>query len=542
MFNSQYYPTPENVISLMLQDENLQDKNILEPSAGAGHIVKACKQRGGNVIACENDAELKKLLSTHCTILKDDFLQVTAAEISHIHYIIMNPPFNADERHILHAYEIAPAGCKIIALCNLQTVLNPHNFSQRERLKNIIDTSGHYEDLGQAFTQAERKTGAEIALVKLLKPGAEYSTEFEGFFMEEEPEQQEGAQAGLMSYNMVRDLVHRYIEAVKIYDQQLDTAVRLNTIIAPFHNESLGFQCTKEGYQQNRGQFKKDLQKSAWQYIFLKMDLTKIATQGLKADINKFVETQSAIPFTMKNIFRMLEIVIGTTGQRMDKAIIEVFDRLTTHYHENRHNVEGWKTNSHYLLGQKFILPRMCPVDKFSNGPHLTNNYGGYFDLMEDLIKAICFVTGDNYEHHISLSTFTRYRYKLKMANGTYIDGYNNCFSDYGRAAARKKELGEDVEIEDSLPVYGELFEWTYFNVRAYKKGTMHFEFKSEELWARINQRIAKIKGYPLFEHTQREAEKKRKEEAARASSASANQGPAEILFTFKKRATAAAN
>lgn len=31
---------------------------------------------------------------------------------------------------------------------------------------------------------------------------------------------------------------------------------------------------------------------------------------------------------------------------------------------------------------------------------------------------------------------------------------------------------------------------------------TGHFEFKDAEVWARFNQHIARIKGYPLFEET----------------------------------------
>ena len=40
--------------------------------------------------------------------------------------------------------------------------------------------------------------------------------------------------------------------------------------------------------------------------------------------INKFNNKSIAI---MRNIYKMLEIVRGTAAQRMDKAIIEVFDR-----------------------------------------------------------------------------------------------------------------------------------------------------------------------------------------------------------------------
>ena len=108
--------------------------------------------------------------------------------------------------------------------------------------------------------------------------------------------------------------------------------------------------------------FKKDLQKAGWNFIFSQLNMEKYSTSALKEDINKFVEQQEQIPLTMRNIYRMLEIVVGTTGQRMDKAINQVFDKVTMHYHENRHNVEGWKTNSHYLLNRRFIMPNITSV------------------------------------------------------------------------------------------------------------------------------------------------------------------------------------
>ena len=83
----------------------------------------------------------------------------------------------------------------------------------------------------------------------------------------------------------------------------------------------------------------------------------KYMTQSLRTEINTIVEQQKKVPFTMTNIFRMVQMVVGTHGNRMDKVIVEVAERLTKHYHENRYQVEGWKTNSHFMVGKKFILP-----------------------------------------------------------------------------------------------------------------------------------------------------------------------------------------
>ncbi|MES5169433.1 class I SAM-dependent methyltransferase [Prevotella melaninogenica] len=121
--NQDFYPTPEEVINTMMMGENFIGKTILEPSAGKGNIVDWLKANGaGKVIACEKDKNLQKLLTGKCEILADDFLSVTAEQVSHVDYIVMNPPFSDGIRHILHAFEIAPAGCVIIALCNSHSV------------------------------------------------------------------------------------------------------------------------------------------------------------------------------------------------------------------------------------------------------------------------------------------------------------------------------------------------------------------------------------------------------------------------------------
>ena len=41
-------------------------------------------------------------------------------QISHIDFIVMNPPFSNADKHILHALKLHRAGCKIIALYVMQ--------------------------------------------------------------------------------------------------------------------------------------------------------------------------------------------------------------------------------------------------------------------------------------------------------------------------------------------------------------------------------------------------------------------------------------
>lgn len=463
MFGPDFYPTPEDVIIKMLQGYDVSGKTILEPSAGKGNIVDYLKREGAEVIACENNTDLLKILTGKCKILRGDFLKVTKEEISHINAIVMNPPFSTDKKHILHAWEIAPDGCTIIALCNNSQFKYTHS----DDLGNVIESYGSRIVLQNSFSQAERKTNVEVALIKLQKPAADYETEFNGFFMEEEPTGN-GA-AGIMGYDAIQDLVSRYVTSVKIFDEQMETARRLNDLTEEYFyirqerdKPAICLEITAKGLPIKRIEFKKEMQRAGWNWIFEKMNLKKYATRGMKEDINKFIEQQHHIPFTMKNIYQMLNIIVGTQGQQIDKAILEVFDKVTMHYDDNRHHVEGWKTNSHYLLGMKFIFPYMVDSynwswNKYKIGPSSSSNY----EMIEDLQRAICYITGKNYDKLKSLYSFLR---------------------------------------ENEIP-YGKWATWNYFEIRGYKKGTMHFKFKDEEVWAMFNARVAKLKGYPLFEH-----------------------------------------
>lgn len=488
IFGFDFYPTPTNVGEDMISGEDLQGKVVLEPSAGAGHLVAVLKGAGADVIACEIDADLRRILQTKCKVIGEDFLKITSDQVSHVDYIVMNPPFTYADEHILHAYDIAPPGCRIISLSNVQTVKNPYS-ERRSRLIEIINTHGQWSEMGKVFSNALRETEVEVALIRLQKPSENAEDEFSGFFIEEDAETQS---VGLIQYNVVRELVNRYVGALKIFDRQLQTAVELEDMAGTFFNTaSIGFRVTKGDAPFTRNDYKKELQKAGWLWIFAQFDLKKYVTKGVEEDINKFVEKQQDIPFTMRNIYHMLHIVVATAGQRMDKAMLEVFEDLTIHTHENRHNVEGWQTNSHYLINKRFILGN------------------GSTQKLEDLVKALCYLTGRNYDHFIDYRQLLQYRYKLRDKDGNYIPKYSErsdikiCGHEYQLSElqeAQKKRPGSTIEDANLETTYGKWFDWTFFRVKRFMKGTIHCEFKDDQVWHLFNQRISKLKGYPLYE------------------------------------------
>ena len=119
----------------------------------------------------------------------------------------MNPPFSCDEKHILHAWNIAPDGCHVISLCNANTIENP-TYKVRAELKTIVEAYGTYQNIGNAFSGSERSTDAQIGLIRMFKPSEQASNEFEGFFLDEDEE--EVQENGIMQYDFIRDLVNRY--------------------------------------------------------------------------------------------------------------------------------------------------------------------------------------------------------------------------------------------------------------------------------------------------------------------------------------------
>ena len=452
MINKDFYPTPLEVINDMIFGLDVYNKEVLEPSAGSGNIVDVLNDLGANVSACEIEPKLRNILQNKCDLIGDDFLKLTKEDCSHFNFIIMNPPFSADETHIIHAWNVAPSGCEIIALCNNNTLSNTYSRSRKE-LMSIINNYGQSKNLGNVFSEAERETDVEIGMVRLFKPMTE-SDDFSMFFETEDSDISSSVE-GIMPYNAIRDIVQRVVGAMKIYDTQMEQAILMNNTIGLIGGmKDISFVMKNEDKQYNRETFRREVQKNAWSWVFRKMNMDKYMTSGVKEQINKFIVQQKNIPFTMKNIYQMIDFIVQTYPNQIDKSIEEVFDKMTTHYHDNRFNVEGWKTNSHYILNEKFIFPSIV------NGDYGTFrvNYGSRsMDLVNDLLRVLCYLNGKDYD---------------------------KCDKFYD---AVKKDYQSNT-----------WYNWEFFEIKFFKKGTMHFKFKNKDVWAVFNQNVARIKGFQL--------------------------------------------
>ena len=455
MFHSEFYPTPPEVIQMMNLD--CKNKVILEPHAGKGNIVDYCLFNGAKeVLSIEINKDLQQIVKQKSTLIGEDFFECKPEEISHIHAIYMNPPFSNADRHILHAWEIAPDGCEIVSLCNITTITN-----QNRRLSVLINQYGVSENLGDCFTEAERTTGVEVGLIRLHKPIRSKDFEFDGFFMEEDEEEMQGE--GIMQYNEVRALVNRYVGTMKLFDSMKESVDLVNGMLKPIGMSGINLSISHDKDITSKEQFSKIIQKRSWNHIFAKMNMDKYVTSGVMKDINKFVETQEKVPFTMKNIYRMLQIIVGTRQETFNRALEEAIDNFTRHTHENRFGVEGWKTNSGFMLNKKFICEGMMETMSFMGFNIRYNSYSG--QKIDDLVKVLCNITARNYNEIGAI--------------------YN-----FGRDSNHTRP-----KIEPNT-----WYEWGFFEIKMFKKGTMHIKFKDLNDWYLLNKAYGELKGFTLHE------------------------------------------
>ena len=149
---------------------------------------------------------------------------------------------------------------------------------------------------------------------------------------------------------------------------------------------------------------------------------------------------------------------------RTRKAIMEAFDKICSLSAENSTAGETWKTNANYMVNKRFIVDWMTRNDYSWEKEKLSVRYSGSgnVDIIEDVHKALCYLTGKNFDDTETLN----------------------------QAVDRLK------------PDWGKWFEWGFFKCIGYKKGTMHFEFLDEDVWYKFNYEVAKQRGWALPKKT----------------------------------------
>lgn len=458
MITSDFYPTPLHVAQKMIAGiDGILGMYILDPSAGKGDILDAISKlrrygRAENMYAIEINPELRAILSDkHYRVIDFDFLEYDGSGLFDL--IIMNPPFDEGAKHLLKAWDISK-GALIKCLLNAETIRNPYS-AERKRLAALIEAHGSVEFLGQCFKEAERPTEVEVVLVTLQNK--EGRAAFQMKYETAKPMDFDFEQMGqnpLAPHDIFESYEGQFKAAVSAFESLLIAQQKLEFYAKGLMGspDKLNDMVTKAlvpNPTRSYNNFISALSQEAWGNIFQKTKLAQVTTSRVSQEIETMQRQQGAMAFTAKNMDALFYTLALSRANIMTECICDAFDELTKYYPENREQVEGWKTNAAYKVGKRFILPNMVSYD------HL--DYSRIRKL-DDLDKAMCFVAGRKFEEILTIG-----------------DTYRN----YSMA-----------KRSSNLP-YGELLASTFFKVRLYKKGTMHFEFRDEFLRQEFNRIVA---------------------------------------------------
>lgn len=528
--NSEFYPTPESLVDRMLEGVKLEKcKTILEPSAGKGDILRAIARKSAcgygrlgelelDVDCIEIDPYLREILKynfsgeredalrhrkyelensraydreTHKYFykspaeeqevinIKDELLSFFRDGIHVVHddfltyqpfktydLIIMNPPFSNGDKHLLKALDMQAKGGQIICLLNAETLHNPYTETRRELVRRLHEVGAQIEFLENAFVAAERRTGVEVALIKVaIEQSVEESDIFNHFRKAEEVED---------FFETAKELeVTDYIRAaINLFNVEVKSGIELirqYRALVPYMTHEFGKKdsspilrltdSTNRGYDSvSINSYLKAVRLKYWKTLLSNPKFTGKLTSKLQEEYRAKVNALKDYDFTEFNISVLAAEMNAQIKRGIEEEIIRMFDRLTeehAYYPEctkNKHLYNGWKTNlAHKINSKKVIIPS-CDVFGWSGNPQPYRAR----EVLEDIERILNFLDG-GMTREVNLWNTLQYYF--------------------------------DRGITKNVPL-------KYFTATFYKKGTVHLVFNCPELIERFNIYAAQQKNW----------------------------------------------
>lgn len=417
MIDNQFYPTPPDLADrAWALFRNRRFKRVLEPEAGSGALLERMPNKyeyRRNFDCLEIDMRHHpRLRELGATVLGLDFLSYDkGAQYSHI---IMNPPFAEGIKHVLHAWDILWHG-EIVAILNAETVRNPFS-RERQHLLNLIEDHGSVEFIEGAFTNAERKTDVEIALVHLEKKAD--SRDLLGTLLVD-LSKDSGAPDGIeidchqdlaIPNSNVANAVLAF-NAAWVATQELVRAEAraeyYQNLLGPTFEQIIGEQggdhCSAEWVRDALHDRYQKLKNSAWANILRMTEINSRLTAGIKAEFARRFEEIKDLDFTVANVRGFLSGLVENQGEIQVEMLCGIFDEITKYHTGNRVHYRGWKSNDKHrtcgmrIKGTRFVLPYFKP------------NYSGKAldwqakNKLEDFDKAFALLDGNPQAKHFGL-------------------------------------------------------------------------------------------------------------------------------------------
>lgn len=466
---------------------------LLEPSAGKGDILKYVAKKFAKEIQyyfMEIDQERAEIcqkatayeFTTQFTHSKQqekfrflgyDFLQYSGTH--QFDLILMNPPFNDGAEHLLKAVEISNK-TRIVCLLNAETIRNPYS-EERRRLASIIEKyNGQIVYLDRAFSDAERRTDVDVAMVRLDVDKApmlriDYGDAYNGPEKTDidipnmsEVERTDYIQALCRSYQMAFQSTRALFDAfqdIVLYTSPFIGRLSINSLLEHLFRSN-SFTEFNNGYADQ-------LQAHAWEQIFSKTKLKDYATHEVKQNFAQWVKDQGRLDLNAENINTLFAAIFGSLGEIKKRSITEGLQVLLR---ANDANFEGngwgrqWKTNSRYMVTKKSIIPQA--FRDYGGRVYVGDRYSSRGNCMYDLDRALCFLTGKVY------SEIRGFEYLFEAAPTLQDDG-------------RVRLQPDQIEARRSGEFISEFFVGKCYT----KAGTVHLTFVDEKVMEACNKFLA---------------------------------------------------
>ncbi len=486
--NSDFYPTPKNLIDKML--DGLEWKmihTILEPSAGKGNIVEVLreKQKFNNkwyttikldIDCIESDENLRAILKEkNIRVVHDDFL--TYDTMKEYDLIVMNPPFSNGCKHLLKALEFQQRnGGAVVCLLNAETLKNECN-NERIMLNRMLrEYNADVQYIRDAFVDAERKTGVEVALVKVKLPDIHReSVIFDG--LERAIARKECVYDAENTQVAENDFFKAIVEQYKMEVEAGVKFIREYYAMAPrilyrFKKDEKTGKTVQSGGNildlrigrdnATINEYIREIRGKYWSALFDNPKFIGQLTYDLQRAYYNKVEELKDYEFSLHNIYELKIDMSKKVVKGIEDTIISLFDELSSKYSyydectNNIHYFNGWRTNKAWIVNKKVIIPLMGWRD-------LKYSWGGFKPTNRDVIGKLKDIE--------------------KCFN--YLDGGLTEAVDLEKSLEFAEEYGESKNIV-----------LKYFNVTFYKKGTCHITFTNEELLKKFNIFGAQHKGW----------------------------------------------
>lgn len=153
------------------EEEMCQRMNVLKGKAEWDYRTQSRGQLTPEEIeekkALENEQDRRRVISFH--MIHDDFL--TFGSRKRYDLIVMNPPFEDGDVHLLRAIEYQErSGGMVRCILNAETIRNPYTNRRKLLREKLVAIGAEIEFVDGAFSEAERQTDVSVAIIKATIP------------------------------------------------------------------------------------------------------------------------------------------------------------------------------------------------------------------------------------------------------------------------------------------------------------------------------------------------------------------------------------